>query len=135
MKTITLEEAVRHWAERRTVQASANGKAWSNVAPFGRCPSESEMGIYVFTNPDYLFRLHPTRKIVPFTFDTVPKFALLRAESGSAIISTAWDQHGMMLFTGKSGWHIEPYEIVLRDWQISLDNGKTWGPAGLEVEE
>lgn len=135
MKTITLEEAVRHWSERRTVQVQSFDGNWSNVVPFGRDTSEGGYSADVFNTPGSIFRLHPTKKLIPFTFDTVPKFALWRADSGSAVIAAGWDDRGMLTFTAKEGWHVESWQELLTNWGLSLDHGKTWGPAGLEVEE
>lgn len=78
----------------------------------------------------YLPKPAPTKKLVPWTFDTAPKGHLIlrdKTEVKRIYVASFFDENGIT-----AGYHRE-WSVLLSAFEHSTDNGVTWLPCGTEV--
>jgi len=144
MKELTLEEAALAWAQGKRVEAmnpTEKPELWMSVSAIGNdsrgsytaCVFNEDLGFYRFrlaTEP-------PAKKFRPWTPEEVPVGALIRF--APVVTSHCWMITGWNLaafFTSNNAMGPVRFEEAEgKGCQHSIDNGKTWLPCGVEVDE
>ena len=85
-----------------------------------------------FSQPGFLWRPAPTKRRIPFTRDTVPKWALWRVAVGVGPFFTVnvYGADGLILHSD----HTVTWKNLAESFEYSMDSGTTWHPGSMEVE-
>lgn len=93
--------------------------------------SFSDKELPQFNNPEFIWRPAPTKRRIPFTQATVPKWALWRfKDSNRWFAPIEYCANGITY----NGTQYAEYEDHLMKCEYSTDGGATWHPGSLEVE-
>lgn len=135
---LTLQEAALAWAQGKRVEAIGPSNAWGLIQEVGSSDGMWQPGVFSGDNSRvFRFRLAPeppAKKFQPFTKGTIPKFALWkyplnRDEAEDFYCITGYGDVCVLL---DDDWI--SYQDLLTNGRMSIDNGKTWLPCGVEVE-
>ena len=139
-KELTLQEAALAWAQGKRVEARPSfrdGGPWDTISRVGHKDSSRWPASILNEDVAYKFRLAPeppAKKFQPFTKGTIPKFALWkyplnRDEAEDFYCITGYGDVCVLL---DDDWI--SYQDLLTNGRMSIDNGKTWLPCGVEVD-
>jgi hypothetical protein len=83
----------------------------------------------------------PKKKLIPWTLETAPKGCVLLRDGHWRHVSTVWmillwTSMGVSVPSGCSdGGKFVNWDRLQKEFEYSLDGGKTWAPCGTEVDE
>lgn len=88
---------------------------------------------------DYNYPADPPRKVLkPWTFETAPKcYTLIRDKNAKQIIRavSCWSTNSLHTMSPHFEASTYTWDYLVTNYEHSLDNGATWHPCGIEVEE